>query len=112
MELVSIPLDKKQLADIKKRYGDYLKLTVDLEEEKLILGTELHTDGERFLLKSGSQQDNIWGGGINLKEKLIDTAAILNLRPSLGNDSLEILDPKRRKRFITVVRKIFAILWK
>lgn len=112
MELVSTPLSKKQLADIKRRYGDYLKLTVDLEKEKLILGTELHADGERFLLKTSSQQDNIWGGGINLKEKLIDTAAILNLRPRVGNDSLEILDPKGRERFISIVRKVFGVLWK
>lgn len=111
MKLINKPLSKTQLAQIRQKYGDYLKLTVDLEKEQLVLGTELHADGEKILLENGSQQDNIWGGGINLGDKIIDTTAVLNLRPKLNNDSMEILDPERREKFIKIVRKIFVSLW-
>ena len=86
-------------------------MTVDIEKECLVVGGELHADGERLLLDDGSKQDNIWGGGINLKDKQIDATAVLNLRPRLGNDNLEILDPQRRVKFFSVVKKIFQKLW-
>lgn len=39
----------------------------------------------------------------------IDTFAVLNLRPDLIN-SLEIIDPKRREKFLSVAKKIFVNL--
>lgn len=107
MELISKPLSKAQIAQIRQKYGDYVKLTADLVKEQLVLGIELHADGEKILLENGSQQDNIWGGGMNLKDKLIDTTAILNLRPRLNNDSMEILDPEKREKYIKIVKKLF-----
>ena len=111
MELLGHPLTIEEINNLRKTFGDYLKLTVDIEKECLVAGGELHADGEKLLLKEGSNQDNIWGGGINLKDKQIDAAAILNLRPRLENDNLEILDPQRRERFFSVVKRIFQKLW-
>ena len=111
MELITKPLSRIQIAKFRKKYGDYLKLTVDIEKENLVLGEELHADGEKILLENDSQQTNIWGGGINLKDKIIDTTAVLNLRPNLNNDSMEILDSERRVKFIRIVKKYFAELW-
>jgi len=44
--------------------------------------------------------------------KSIDSIAVLNLRPSLGNDSMEILDNMHRKKFYNVVERVFSELWK
>jgi hypothetical protein len=77
----------------------------------MIAGGELHADGEKLLLSRGSKQDSIWGGGINLEDRLIDTAAVLNLRPRLNNDNLEILDPERREKFIKIVKEFFKEIW-
>jgi len=93
--------------DLRHGNGDYLKLTVDIENEWLVAGGELHADAEKFLLDKGSNQDNIWGGGINLKDRQIDTTAVLNLRPRMNNDNLEILDHQRRGKFIKIVKKLF-----
>jgi len=73
----------------------------------LVAGCPLHADGEDVLLEQGSRAEDIWGGGVNLKNKEIDATAVLNFRPGLGNSSLEILDGERRKRFFVVVRNIF-----
>ena len=109
MELIKEPLTERKISDLKQRYGDYFKLTVDLESQTLVAGVELHADGEAILLKEGGRPENIWGGGINLNTKEIDATAVLNLRPNLGNASMEILDPAKRERFISIVKKIFKL---
>lgn len=111
MKLISKQLKNEEIEKLKNKYGDYLKLTVDLEKGILVAGGKLHADGERILLDKGSNQDQIWGGGISLKAKLIDTTAVLNLRPGLRNDSLEILNPQRREKILSVITKIFKVLW-
>ena len=110
MLLISSSLSKKDLKSLQKTFGSYLKVTVDIVKQILVAGCELHADGEKILLESGSLQDNIWGGGINLITKEIDATAVLNLRPKLQNSSLEILDPQRRQKLTAVVQKMFSNL--
>lgn len=111
MELINQPRTLKQIRELKYKYGIHLKLTADLENEWLVGGCELHADGEKLLLESGSKQINIWGGGIDLINKEVDTTAVLNYRPKLNNKSMEILDPEIRNKFILIVKNIFAVLW-
>ncbi|MFH1840681.1 MAG: DUF5674 family protein [Candidatus Shapirobacteria bacterium] len=111
MKLVDAVLSQKEIVELHKHYGGYVKITAEIEKEELIVGTELHADGEKVLLTRGGQQDNIWGGGIDLEAKIVDTTAVLNLRPCLGNDSLEILLPEKREKFIKLVKKYFVKLW-
>lgn len=111
MDLIKATLDIKAINNLKNKYGNYLKISADIARQILVAGCELHADGEKILLEKGSKQDDIWGGGVNLTSKEIDATAVLNLRPRLNNTSLEILDPDRRKKFIDIVRKIFAVLW-
>lgn len=106
------PLPKKNIEELHTTYGDYMKITADIEEGNMVVGCELHADGEEVLLQKNSDQNNIWGGGIHLKNKVIDCTAVLNLRPSRGNPSIEILNPETREKFISVVKTIFASLWK
>lgn len=112
MNFFDRPLTSKEITSLQQKYGDYLKLTVDVENEWLVAGGELHADGEKLLLEKGSKQDDIWGGGISLKDKLIDTTAVINLRPRMGNDNLEILDSERRGKFISIVKNYFQKLWR
>ena len=111
MEFVDKALTLKEIKNLQNKYGNYVKLTVDIEEGLVAVGGELHADGEKILLEKGSKQDDIWGGGINLENKQIDTTAVLNIRPRLNNDNLEILDSTRREKFIKIVKKYFRKLW-
>lgn len=111
MKFIDKALTSQEIKDLQNKYGNYLKLTVDIEKEWLIAGGELHADGEEILLEKGSRQDDIWGGGLNLGKKQIDTIAVLNIRPRLNNDNLEILDSVRREKFIKIVKKYFRKLW-
>lgn len=111
MKLVDAVLSASDVQKIQAEFGNYVKLTVDLENKWVVIGPELHADGEKVLLEKGSNQDKIWGGGINLKDKVIDTTAVMNLRPRLNNESMEILDSERRTKFIGIVKEFFGVLW-
>lgn len=92
-----------------EEYGRYIKITVDIQKEAMVIGGKWHVDGEKVLLEKGSRQEHTWGGGIDQKTKNIETIALINLRPKLGNNSQEILDPKRREKFVRIVKDKFEI---
>jgi hypothetical protein len=111
MQLAKKKLSIEQIRQVQKKYGDYIKITADIEKKEIVIGCTLHVDGEKILLENGSRQDDIWGGGLDFISKEIDATAVLNLRASLDNNSLEILDPRRREKFIALVKDIFEYLW-
>ena len=47
-----------------ERFGDLVRIVVDLERGTMLLGAELHADEEAELLIAGSRQSDLWG--INL----------------------------------------------
>ena len=110
MKFIDIPLAREEIREIKKEYGDYVKITADIENGWMVIGAGFHADGEKILLERGSKQDDVWGGGISLKDKIVDTTAVLNIRPRLGNDGMEILDSERREKFVKIVKKYFEKL--
>ena len=90
-------------------YGKYVKVVADVESDLMTIGGEWHADGEKVLLEVGAEKDSIWGGGIDLDTKNIETIALINLRPSLGNNSQEILDKDIREKFVSMLKQKFAI---
>lgn len=111
MIFVDHELNLEEINNIRNDFGNYVKLTIDVENYWVIIGCELHADGEKILLEKGSIQDNIWGGGIDFVSKQIDTTAVLNLRPRLNNDSLEIMNSEIRDKFIQIVKNYFKEIW-
>lgn len=90
-------------------FGNLVKAVVDIEQEIIALGGELHSDGESMLLKSGSKQKDLWG--INLYPELkgddfIEFDSMINLRPSQGNCSRGVNDPGVTKRIKAIVNKL------
>lgn len=96
---------KEDFEKAREDYESYIKITLDLKKEIVALGGEYHADAERLLLEQGCQQKDIWGGGVNLEERRIETNAIINLR-SGQNESTEILDEKIREKFIAIVKRV------
>ena len=111
MDFVDKKLTKEEILDFQNKYGNYVKLTIDVENGWVMVGCILHADGEKILLEKGSKQNNIWGGGINFLDKQVDTTAVLNIRPGQNNDSMEILDAEVRRFFLKIVEDYFETLW-
>lgn len=100
---------KKATSDeIKKMamdYDGYIKLVIDAKRHVLAGGGERHFDAEQLLLQDGSQQENLWGGGIDWETKETDYNSIINLRP-LQNKSRDILSEQIRKDFDTIIKEL------
>lgn len=112
MKALEKPLSIGEINNLKNEFGEYLKITADVENGNIVAGCKLHADGEKILLEQGSKQENIWRGGIDLVNKEVDGTAVLNYRPNVNNPSMDILDPQIRSKFIAIVKNIFADLWK
>lgn len=104
--LIDHPLSLEELNNITKEFPTYIKLMADVQEGILFGGGRLHADMEKLLLEQGSKQNNIWGGGVDLDNKVIDCLAVANIRSNI-NPSEEILDPEIRQKFVNLVKLYF-----
>ncbi len=96
--------------DIEKaseEYKSYIKVTIDIEKEIVAIGGEYHYDAEQKMLRMGSHQKDIWGGGVDLLSKAIDTNAMINVRVR-ENYSTEICDESIRKKFIKITKQFLS----
>ena len=102
--IVDHKLSKEDVNFSREDYPEYIKITADLEKEIVVIGGEYHADAEMLMVeKFDSKRSSIWGGGYNITTGTFEVNAMLNLKP-LTNDSLEILDPQTRNRFLEVVK--------
>lgn len=106
-KIITEAITKQELKDIAlERFGDLVKVVVDIERGVMAAGGELHSDEEALLLEDGSKQKNLWG--INIypdlpAEEWIEFDSMINLRPGQHNSSRGVEDGEIRKRIILIV---------
>lgn len=84
----------------------YVKFVVDVERGILAAGGLRHVEGEEMLLKEGSRQENLWGGGLDLETGELDFDSMINIRPKHGNPSREVLDKNIRDNITTIIKNL------
>lgn len=102
-------ISKSELQQMAKDgFGDMVKAVVDTKLKVMVVGGELHSDEEEWLLEwnPSSQQQNLWG--INLypvaeEKNFIEFDSLINIRPLSGNRSRDVEDEKIREQIIEVV---------
>lgn len=107
--IVKDRVTEKDINKAKEEHGSYIKIVVDVKRKDMVIGGEWHVDAEKILLGEGSKQENLWGGGIDIETKNIDLVALINLRPSMGINSQEIIDDETRKQFVKIVKDKFSL---
>ena len=94
----------KELA--KEFYVSMIKGVVDIEKEIIALGGEFHMDANIVLMENGSDQSDVWGFNIQLEktpEDWLEYTSLINIRPALGNLSIEISDQKLRDKMKAII---------
>ena len=92
-----------------KPYSETVKFVVDLKNEIMAVGGEMHADGEALLLTQGSGQEDLWGGNYypnRAKGERIEYVSFINIRPSARNLGMEVTDPGLREKIKAVAGKI------
>jgi hypothetical protein len=110
--IVDRKIDPAELARLVERYfGDMVKYVVDVSRNVAAVGGELHADAEQLLLDAGSQQEDLWGAnyypGLG-EERCIEYTALINIRPSQDNPSMEIEDPGIRKAVARITHELIG----
>lgn len=103
----SEPFTKEETEKLKEVFDTYIKTVIDLERKICSSGMDRHFEGEKILLDQGSNQHNLWGGGIDLETKEIDFNSFINIRPNDNNTSNEIQNPETRKRYEELTKYFF-----
>jgi len=97
---------KEEIEKMAQDLDGYIKVVVDIERGILAGGGERHVEGEQKLLKDGSHQKDLWGGGFDTETKEIDYNSIINLQPAQDNPSRDILSSEIRKEFDKIVKDL------
>jgi hypothetical protein len=93
-------------------FSEMVKCVVDIEQNIVALGGELHVDAEQLLLEEGSCQADLWGANIYPDAPpadRIDYTALMNIRPSQDNRTMEIQDKTVRDRMKAVIKKLIKL---
>jgi hypothetical protein len=92
-------------------FEEMLKIVVDIDRNLVAADAEMHADLEQLLLQDGSFQQNLWGANLfPLREKGDQTeyTSLINIRPAMGNRSMEVMDPDIRNKIDHIISKIFV----
>ena len=93
----------------EETFGDFVKGVVDIEQNLLGLGGELHSDIEEVLLNQGSAQQNLWGINVHPHEnwpEMVDFDSLINIRPRQNNRSRDVEDELLRERILKLIEVI------
>jgi hypothetical protein len=85
----------------------YIKTVVDIRQQILAGGGEMHSDCEIVLLDNGSEQKDIWGASCNPISQEIFYESMVNLRPR-QNRSMEILDSTIREQVKQIIHTLLG----
>ncbi|MEA3296045.1 MAG: DUF5674 family protein [Patescibacteria group bacterium] len=95
VEIIKEKINKEHLKDfLNNPFKEVIKFVVDIENNLIALGGELHSDTAEELIEQGSDNRNLWGGNFYpLKEKAeekIEYTSLINIKPSQDSFSMDI----------------------
>ena len=114
MTEMKIVKDSISRAELKKlaseQFGDVIKTVVDIKQEIIAIGGELHSDMEVLLIENeNSKREDTWG--INLypdeaEESFVEFDSMINLKPMHGNRTRNVEDEAIQKKIKEIVSRI------
>ncbi len=105
------PYTKEETEKLREMFDVYIKTVIDVKQKICSAGCDRHFESEKILLDGGSEQSDLWGGGIDVETKSIDCNSMINLRPNQGNASNEILDSTKRLEFEELTKYFFKEIY-
>ena len=107
----SEPFTIDEIKKLRELFDVYIKTVIDVKNRVCSAGADRHFESEEILLKDGSNQADLWGGGIDLETKIVDCNSFINVRPADNNTSNEIQNPKLREEFEELTKYFFKEIY-
>jgi hypothetical protein len=111
IKIIKTPIKKSELLEMaNEEFGDIVKAVVDVRQEIMVIGGELHADEEVLLSdQEESKREDTWG--INLYPKKsgndwIEFDSMVNIKPHFGNRSRDVESAAIRERIREIVKKL------
>ncbi len=102
IKIIQQKLSSAELTELCRAHFDTMvKFVVDIQQERMAVGGEMHADAEAMLLAQGSRQSDLWGGNFypwNAPEQRLEFTSFINIRPSDDNAAMEVLNPEIRSK--------------
>src|SRR3989344_8390629 len=98
----------KKIAE--ERFGDLVKVVVDIRQEIMAVGGGFHSDEQSFLIeKHNSRGEDTWG--INLypdkpKNETVEFDSVINIKPLQNNKTRGIEDGQVREKIKKIIDKL------
>ena len=105
------PFTLEQIEKLKEQFDVYIKTVIDVERKICVAGMDRHYEGEEILLKDGSKQSSLWGGGVDVTSKEIDFNSFINIRPNDDNTSNEIQSLEIRQVYTELTKYFFKVIY-
>ena len=107
----SNPFTAVQITQLREQFDSYIKTVIDIKKKVCSAGMDRHFEGEQILLKQGSQQSEIWGGGLDVNSKTIDFNSFINIRPHDNNPSNDIISLDIRAKYEELTKYFFPPIY-
>lgn len=105
------PYTSEQIKRLKEQFEVYIKTAIDVDRKICVAGMDRHFEGEQMLLKDGSSQKDIWGGGIDLETLEIDYNSFINIRPNDNNLKNDIQSEDLKQKYKELTEYFFQNLY-
>jgi len=111
IKIVKTPIRKSELLEIaSEEFGDVIKAVVDVKQEIMAVGGELHADEEVLLTEQeNSQRENTWGVNLYPKksgEEFIEFDSMINLKPHYNNRSRGVENSETKEKIKNIIKKL------
>ena len=111
IRIIKKPISKEELKELAKEgFGDVVKAVVDVEQEIMAVGGELHADEEILLMdKENSKRENTWGVNFypdKSENDFIEFDSMINLKPAFGNRSRDVGNTEIQEKIKKIIEKL------
>lgn len=105
----SEPFTKEEVEKVAEDLDKYIKVVIDVKRNILAAGGIRHVEAEQILISQGSNQKDLWGGGLDLMTGSMDYDSMINIRPHDNNSSREVLSQEIRQKMTELINKILKV---
>ena len=110
IKIIRSPIAIDELQEIaKNQFIDMVKAAVDVRQEIMAIGGELHADEEAVLSESGSRREDVWGITIYInkaEDERIEFDSMINIKPQYKNRSRGVEDTVMQEKIRRIVKKL------